>query len=151
MSGSNSKSLEVPVAGGRRPRVGPGLAVGIDEAMIRDLVHAFYAKVRAEPVLGPIFNAKIKDWDAHLSKLCDFWSSVMLMTGRYKGAPMAVHSNNPEVQPQHFARWLELFGETAREVCPAPAAELFEARACTIGKSLQMGMALARGDDPFQA
>jgi hemoglobin len=66
------------------PRVGPGVAVDIDEAMIHRLVHAFYAKVRLDPALGPIFNREIGDgWDHHLAKLCDFWSSVMLMTGRF--------------------------------------------------------------------
>ncbi|HEU4550684.1 MAG TPA: group III truncated hemoglobin, partial [Rhizomicrobium sp.] len=55
---------------------------GIDEAMVERLVHAFYAKVRADKDIGPIFNRVIGDnWDVHLSRMCDFWSSVMLMSG----------------------------------------------------------------------
>jgi hypothetical protein len=62
---------------------------GIDEAMIERLVRGFYAKVRADAVLGPIFEARIRDWEPHLSQMCAFWSSVALMTGRYHGTPMA--------------------------------------------------------------
>lgn len=130
--------------GSRGPRVGPGVAVGVTEEMIRDLVHAFYARVRRDPALGPVFNRFVEDWDAHLSKLCDFWSSVMLMTGRFKGAPMAVHAQIPEIRATHFARWLHLFRQTADEVCPKDAAALFARKAEMIGESLQLGIAARR-------
>jgi hemoglobin len=132
-----------------RPRIGPGAAVGVTEDMIGRLVPAFYAKVRRDPMLGPIFDGAIGDgWDVHLAKLCDFWSSVMLMTGRFKGRPMPVHVALPDIGPGHFARWLALFKETAEEVCPAPAAALFQARAEMIAESLQLGIAVARGELP---
>jgi hemoglobin len=114
--------------------------------MCRELVDVFYARVRADPVLGPIFNEAIGErWDAHLAKLSDFWSSVMLMTGRYKGAPMAVHTALPRAEPEHFRRWLDLFGHTAGEVCPPAAADLFRAKAEMIAQSLQFGIAAHRG------
>lgn len=114
--------------------------------MCHDLVHAFYARVRADPELGPIFNGAIGDrWDAHLAKLTDFWSSVMLMTGRFKGSPMAVHTALPRAEPADFQRWLELFGRTADEVCPADAAALFRAKAEMIAQSLQLGISVHRG------
>jgi hemoglobin len=122
----------------------PGLAAGISEAMIRDLVHAFYAKVRRDPLLGPIFNAKIDDWDEHLAKLCRFWSSVTLLTGAYKGRPMAVHAALPEIDVPHFARWLEMFAETALEICPPAAAELFVDRSQRIAETLKSGIAIHR-------
>jgi hemoglobin len=135
-----------------RPRIGPGVEVGITEEMIAELVHAFYAKVRRDPLLGPIFNEVIgDDWDEHLAKLCDFWSSVMLMTGRFKGAPMAAHVRLPAIGETHFARWLEMFGQTARQVCPPAAAALFEAKAAMIAQSLQLGIAVSRGDLPSLA
>jgi hemoglobin len=127
-------------------RIGPGVAVGVDEPMIRRLVHAFYGKVRQDPELGPIFNREVDDWDEHLAKLCDFWSSVVLMSGRFKGQPMLVHQGLSEIGPQHFARWLELFQETAAEVCPPKPATLFAAKARQIGESLQLGIAAARGE-----
>ncbi|MBW8814069.1 MAG: group III truncated hemoglobin [Caulobacterales bacterium] len=132
----------------RPPRIGPGVEVGVTEEMIRDLVHAFYGKVRGDPLLGPIFNGAVTDWDEHLAKLCDFWSSVLLMTGRFKGAPMAAHAALPDIGPRHFGRWLELFEATAREVCPPQAAALFVAKAQMIGQSLQLGIAVSRGQLP---
>jgi hemoglobin len=114
---------------------------GVDEAMIRALVHAFYGKVRDDGVLGPIFERVIgADWDGHLAKMCDFWSSVMLLTGRYKGTPMVAHMRLKMVQPAHFERWLALFRQTAVETCPPQAAEAFIMRAENIARSLQLGM-----------
>ena len=131
-----------------RARLAPGVPVGVTEAMIVAVVHAFYARARQDPALGAIFNPAVADWDDHLQRLCDFWSSVMLMTGRYKGAPMAVHARLETLGPAHFARWLELFAETVREVCPPEAAALFIDRARRIGESLQLGIAAARGEFP---
>lgn len=133
----------------RRAQLAPGAAVGVSEAMIARLVQAFYAKVRRDPLLGPIFDAAIGDgWDAHLAKLCDFWSSVMLMSGRFHGSPMAVHARMEGLGDIHFQRWLRLFAETASEVCPPDAAALFVGRAEMIAQSLQLGIAAARGDLP---
>ena len=123
----------------------PGTSVGIDEPMIRLLVHSFYARVRADPLLGPVFNRAILDWDAHLDKLCAFWSSVTLMTGRYKGTPMKAHAELPEITPAHFERWLALFHATAIKTCPPDAAQVFVDRAKRIAESLQLGIALHRG------
>ncbi len=135
-------------AAARRRLEAPGVAVGVTEDVIRAQVHAFYGRVRADPMLGPIFEAKIDDWDAHLAKLCDFWSSVLLMTGRFKGAPMPAHARLTDVGGAHFAHWLEIWRATARETCPPPAAALFIARAEMIARSLQLGMAMARGELP---
>ena len=123
----------------------PGIDAGVTEAMIRDLVHQFYARVRQDELLGPIFNGTVDDWDAHLEKLCGFWSSVTLMTGRYKGAPMQAHAAIPDISGAHFDHWLELFRDTAANVCPPDAAALFIDRANRIARSLELGIALHRG------
>lgn len=117
---------------------------GITEAMIEQLVRAFYAKVRADQVLGPIFDARIRDWEPHLQQMFAFWSSVALMTGRYHGTPMVKHIRLP-VDAAHFDRWLALFDETACEVCPPRAAEHFMERAQRIASSLEMGIASTQG------
>ncbi len=129
-------------------RIGPGAAAGIDEAMIEKQVHTFYGRVRLHPVLGPIFNAAIADWDEHLAKLCDFWSSVLLMTGRFKGSPMAAHARNPDIADDHFPVWLDLFAATAYEVCPPAAAQMFVEKSRMIGRSLALGLAVSRGEIP---
>lgn len=69
-----------------------------------------------------------------------FWSSVMLRTGAYKGNPLAVHLNVPGITPELFGRWLELFEETARELCPREIAEAFSAKARSIAESLKLGL-----------
>jgi hemoglobin len=133
-----------------RRLIAPGAPVGVTEEMIHTLIHAFYAKVRRDPALGPVFNRAIADWDHHLEKLCDFWSSVTLMTGRFKGAPMAAHARLPDIHATHFARWLHLFRETAAETCPPDAAALFIAKAEMIGQSLQLGIASSRSEPPVR-
>jgi hemoglobin len=127
-----------------------GVNCGVDETMIRTLVHRFYEKVRKDPALGPIFNDRIEDWDKHLGKLCDFWSSVTLSSGRYKGRPVPAHIGLPDIRATHFARWLELFRETAAECCPPDAAALFVDRAEKIAESLQLAIAFHKGERTFQ-
>jgi hemoglobin len=117
---------------------------GIDDAMIARLVHGFYDKVRADDVLGPVFAARITDWDPHLKRMCQFWSSVALLTGVYHGKPMQAHLPLP-VDARHFDRWLALFEETAAELCPPAAAELFIDRAGRVAESLELGIAQVNG------
>lgn len=119
------------------------IAAGVDEAMIERLVHAFYADVRKDALLGPVFDARISDWEPHLERMCAFWSSVMLRSGRYHGRPMPMHARLP-ISAAHFDRWLGLFEATARRVC-GPAAGLFVARARMIAQSLELGIAMTRG------
>ncbi|WP_226895880.1 MULTISPECIES: group III truncated hemoglobin [Sphingosinicellaceae] len=112
--------------------------------MISRIVHAFYVDVRRDPALGPIFERALQgQWEEHLAKLCDFWSSVLLMSGRFKGTPMTTHLALPGLRPTHFARWLHLFARTVTEICPPAAATLFVAKSEMIGASLQLGMANA--------
>ncbi len=130
-----------------RPRRQP-VSPMIDETIIKDLVHGFYARVRDDAQLGPIFNRVIDDWDEHLAKMCDFWSSVMLLTGRYKGNPMIAHMRLKMVRPEHFERWLTLFRATANDLCDPHAAALFVGKAENIARSLQLGMFYRSGASP---
>ena len=111
----------------------------INEPSIAAMVARFYEKARQDPLLGPVFNNAVTDWDEHLAKLCDFWSSVMLTTGRYKGNPMAVHVAQP-IEPGFFDRWLALWRETAGEIYTAPVAAQFIERAERIGESLKLAL-----------
>lgn len=131
-----------------RAQLAPGTAVGVTEPMIEALVRGFYDRVRVDPQLGPVFDREVADWEPHLLRMIDFWSSVTLMTGRFKGQPMAVHVRMPGLEPPLFARWLTLFEATARQVCPPAAAELFVAKARNIAESFQLGIAVSRGELP---
>lgn len=117
---------------------------GIDEAMIEKLVRAFYVRVRNDPLIGPVFAVRIKDWEPHLQQMFLFWSSVALMTGNYHGRPMQKHLPLP-ADGRHFDRWLELFAATANELCPPKAAAHFIERAHRIAESLELGIATAHG------
>ena len=113
----------------------------IDEAGLERLVHTFYARVREDAELGPIFNDAIADWPEHLAKLHAFWSSVMLTSGRYKGQPVPAHrKHSGRITPELFERWLALWGRTARELMAPEAAALLEAKAARIAESLQLAM-----------
>ena len=97
----------------------------IDEAVIERLVRDFYAKIQQDEALGPIFDSKIENWEPHLRTMMDFWSSITLMTGRYKGQPMQKHRLLTDVEPAHFDRWLALFRESADTVATPGAAAVF--------------------------
>lgn len=111
------------------------------EEQLTQLVHRFYAKVRDDELLGPVFDHAISDWPHHLGKMVDFWSSVMLTSGRYKGNPMMMHLKHiARIRPEMFGRWLELWRETAREVLGETGAAAMIAKAERIAESLQLGM-----------
>lgn len=112
----------------------------ITEQEISTLVDRFYAKVRLDSEIGPIFNAIVDDWPHHLALLKDFWSTVLLTTRRYKGDPMMRHLQLP-LDPDHFKRWLSLFAETATEVLsPAVAANVID-KSQRIATNFKMGIA----------
>jgi hemoglobin len=120
----------------RWPLSNTSLEPGIDRALIARIVEAFYIKVRKDPVLGPIFEARIRDWPAHLNLLERFWASVILRSGEYKGAPHAVHVAIPGLNEFHFERWLDIFGDTLEALCTAEQALAFRQRASRIARSL---------------
>jgi hemoglobin len=114
----------------------------ITEATIRVLVDSFYARVRRDPTLGPIFSAAIVEeaWPAHLEKMYAFWSSVMLTSGRYKGNPVAVHGKVAEVAPPMFGNWLDLFEAAAKELFVPNLADRFVVAARRIAESLKLAL-----------
>ena len=124
----------------------------IDDEALERLIPTFYARVRADPELGPVFNDAVEDWPHHLGKLVDFWSSVMLTSGRYKGNPMMAHvKHKTRITPALFERWLALWASTTDEVmAPAAAAEL-QAKAARISESLQLAMFFRLGPRPATA
>lgn len=122
----------------------------IDDTSLAALLVEFYAKVRLDPLLGPVFHAMVGEeddaWAPHLRRVHDFWSSVTMGTGRYGGRPMQVHAAIPGLDGAHFQRWLSLFGETVGRLFTAPAAAFLCEKADRMGEALQQGITLARGD-----
>ena len=125
-------------------------AAALDEEALGRLVERFYARVRRDEALGPVFNGAIDDWPHHLEKLKAFWSSVMLTTGRYKGNPMAAHMKH-RIEPAFFARWLALWRETAGELFAPPVAERFRDKAERIAESLKLALFYRPGSSRARA
>ena len=117
----------------------------VNEASIERLVRAFYERAREDAVIGAIFNTSVADWEHHIANITDFWSSIVLRTGRYGGRPMRPHLMLP-LRSEHFDRWLMLFESTARELFSAEVAAVFIDRARRIADSFEMGIASTRGE-----
>ncbi|MCA0401240.1 MAG: group III truncated hemoglobin [Proteobacteria bacterium] len=128
----------------------PGRQLGITRDLISQVVHAFYDEIRADALLGPIFGKRIapERWPAHLETMVEFWSSVLLLTGSYKGKPVPAHLQLG-VEDAHFRHWLALFGQVTARLCTAEIAALFMERATRIADSLRFAIATAEaGDGP---
>lgn len=118
-----------------------GKGLGIDEDSLRLLVGQFYARVRADAELGPIFNDAVHDWPEHLDRLGDFWSSVMLTSGRYKGQPVPAHQKHgSRISPELFDRWLALWDESSAALMTPEAAAALQDRARRIAESLKLAL-----------
>ncbi len=101
----------------------PSLELCSEQEVTR-LVHDFYARVREEPRLAPVFTARVHDWDAHLAQLVDFWSAMLRGTRRFNGAPVPKHMAMDELDRDLFDRWLQLFRQTTAECANPPMQRL---------------------------
>ncbi|MBU3076435.1 group III truncated hemoglobin [Sphingomonas quercus] len=123
--------------------------VTVDEAALGQLVNAFYARVRADAELGPVFDDAVGDWPQHLQTLTDFWSSVMLGTGRYNGRPVPAHLRHLDrLDPALFTRWLRLWAETTEALFAPDVAAALQDKAARIGESLQLALFFRMGAPP---
>ena len=120
------------------------------ESALPALLARFYDRVRQDDQLGPVFNDGVADWDHHLAVLCDFWSSVMLASGRYKGNPVQAHLKHASrINPEMFGRWLAIWNRTTDEMLSAPVATAMQAKAARIAQSLDLALhfRLPQADD----
>jgi len=105
---------------------------------IAALVNSFYKKVRQDELLAPVFEATIKgDWDQHLQRMCDFWSSLLLYSQKYRGDPMSKHMAL-NIGRKHFSRWLQLFVGTVDDLFDGENAKEAKKRAGYIAKLMQL-------------
>ena len=118
------------------------IPANLDESRLATLVDRFYDKIRADPLLGPVFNPRVDDWEAHKVLMTSFWTTVALRSGHYRGNPLAQHQPLP-IGVEHFQRWLALWRETAGEVLDAESAALMTGYAERIGYGMRVGMGLS--------
>lgn len=138
------KTGELPdhVRAARERKRAEAEALGLDDAFIAKLVDTFYARIRADARLGPIFAAHVADWDSHLFRLKQFWRSVLHSSGEFTGNPMRTHMALPQLEAADFAHWLDLFYAALAELGASPAAvEEVGKRARMIADSLLTGIA----------
>jgi len=119
--------------------------IGVDAGYIDHFVESFYGKIQQDELLGPIFNERIKDWPAHLTRMKAFWRSVLHNSGEFAGNPMLKHMVIPGIGLEHFSHWLELFYATLRDAETHPGAtNLVGGRARMIADSLLTGISMQR-------
>jgi len=107
------------------------------ETDVELLVNTFYDKVRQDESLAAIFNPIIKDnWNVHLKRMTDFWSTLLLYTRKYKDDPLTKHLPLA-LEKEHFDKWLKLFNETIDELFEGEIAENARKRANSIAKIMK--------------
>ncbi|MCJ8143308.1 DUF1971 domain-containing protein [Ancylobacter sp. A5.8] len=113
----------------------------LDDAVIARLLALFYQRVRQDRHLGPVFEGIVADWDEHLVRLEEFWSSVMLTSGRYKGNPVAMHVMHAAgIRPFMFERWLAIWRQTTDEMLAPAVARQMQVKAARIAERLSLAM-----------
>ena len=113
----------------------------LDEEALALLFARFYAQVRCDDLIGPLFNQAIHDWPAHTNRLTAFWSSVRLASGRYKGQPVAAHLRHREkITSPMFDRWLSIWRKTTADMFTADVAGALQAKADRIAESLRLAL-----------
>ncbi|OYW78598.1 MAG: hypothetical protein B7Z26_09520 [Asticcacaulis sp. 32-58-5] len=110
---------------------------------VRGLVEDFYGRVRADDLIGPVFNGAVHDWPEHFDNLTLFWMTITNGPHpdipNYKGRPMAKHFPL-DLNPAMFERWLELWVATTGERFDALRAEILREKAYRIGQSFQAAL-----------
>lgn len=104
---------------------------------ISSLVEKFYMAIGDDPRLGPIFTSRNHHhWQPHLDKMKQFWRSVLLKTGEYKGQPVPVHMQIEELESGDFSRWIGLFEKVSADCFDPAAVEIVNEYARRIARSL---------------
>lgn len=90
---------------------------------IKMLVDIFYERIRANDLLGPIFNSILNDrWSSHLEKMYRFWQTVLLAEHTYTGSPFVPHAKLP-IDQLHFDTWLTIWNDTINDLFEGEKAE----------------------------
>lgn len=112
-----------------------------DRHAIDLLVKSFYEKVKSDDLLGDIFNnTENFDWDIHIPIMVDFWETLLLDTGTYKGNTMRKHlelHKRTALTAAHFDRWKKLFYSTLDSLFFGSNVEVARSKVEAIGGLMQ--------------
>jgi len=100
------------------------------------LLRHFYADVRQQELIGPVFNRQIENWPAHLETIADFWSNVTGGPMRYNG-PMPMKHVPLGIDARHFDAWLDLWRRHCRAHIGGVDAEDLIVAAESIGERIR--------------
>ena len=111
----------------------PDIATRADlEVLVRD----FYSRVFADPIIGFLFtDVAHMDLEAHIPVITDFWETILLGAGTYRGGAFRPHAEldrKAKLRYGHFARWLALWTMTIHEHFEGPVAEQAKAHAIRV-------------------
>lgn len=94
---------------------------------VEDLLRRFYGRALVDDLLGePFTEVREAGLESHLRVMCDFWETLLLTTGSYRGSLFRVHQDAHARHPfgaEHFDRWLTLWRESVDEMYAGPVAE----------------------------
>ncbi len=109
---------------------------------IEEMVNTFYAKIRQDDVLGPIFERRVEDWPLHLERMVLFWRAVLRSEPTFRiserGAPPILHQRIAELEAAHFDRWLSIFCDVVDQTYTAPHARRVRDAASRIANALSL-------------
>ncbi|MBX2872013.1 MAG: group III truncated hemoglobin [Saprospiraceae bacterium] len=106
------------------------------------LVRAFYNRLLHDDRMAYLFeNVKGDHLEEHFDILCDFWESVLFLTGQYKRNTMLKHLSLHDqhgLTAKHFNLWLDYFNETVDSLFQGNKSKLAKERAHSIAVIMQM-------------
>ena len=112
-----------------------------NESDVEQLVYGFYTLLRKDDEVGHFFNEVIEiDWDHHMPRICNFWSSILLGTNTYKDNAMKKHlelSQISKIEDHHVDRWMYLWVRSIDERFEGSIAEMAKDRASQIGELMK--------------
>jgi hemoglobin len=118
----------------------------VERQQVRRFVEAFYAEVRHDELLMPIFSRVVADeqWPEHFETMTDFWMAVAFDGPAFRGNPMIKHARIRDISATHFEHWLRIFEQVAHQFWDTEIANLLVFRAQQIAPALQTGVQRAR-------
>ncbi len=139
-----SEPIELNLSQTNQPQ---GLSAnGITIEKIREMVELFYSRTQHDDLLGPIFDQRVEDWEAHYEKMTRFWSSAAINAGTYSGRPIEAHKFGG-LTKAHFDRWVEMFITTANDVFAEQDAVVFTDLGKKMASSIAMRIGVGRLSD----
>lgn len=117
---------------------------------IRLMVDSFYSNARLDPLLGPVFEEAISDWQDHLPTMYQFWERLLFGFSDYEGNPFQKHLSLP-VEAKHFTAWVRIFIQIIDENFSGPKAEEAKRLARNIAGSFQLRMGISPENHDFEA